>query len=128
MNFLKMDKKYNLKYFISLLFLIIFFLYIYIYVTNKWFIEGLEDMNINTSLSSDFASNFCNENNGGKSEKACGRLTRNNCMKTSCCIWTNKNKCSAGDADGLKFYNLNDESSAIKYYYYKNKRYDLKTE
>jgi len=121
MNLFKISKKYSLKYLI--LFLIITFLfYIFFNLTNTHIRESLKDMSINTNLSTDFASNFCNDNSGGKSEAACNSLTRNNCMKTSCCIWTNDNKCAAGDKDGLKFKDA-DKNSKLEYYYFKNECY-----
>ncbi len=49
----------------------------------------------------------------------CSKLTEYNCKRIGCCVFTNENKCVAGDRTGpTAEYNTN-----IDYYYYKNKCY-----
>jgi len=48
---------------------------------------------------------FCESYRGssGALDSSCGKLTKNNCSATSCCIWTSDNKCVAGGAGGSTF-------------------------
>jgi hypothetical protein len=48
---------------------------------------------------------FCESYRGssGTLETSCGKLTKNNCSATSCCIWTSDSKCVAGGAGGPTF-------------------------
>jgi hypothetical protein len=44
---------------------------------------------------------FCKNHFGFDLEKACNKLTRNNCSQTSCCSWTTK--CKASNKNGIIF-------------------------
>ena len=118
------NKKYSLNYYLLFLFFIGFFFYLFFYTTNSHITVGIRNMSRNSGLSTDFAANFCKDNSGGKSEQACSNLTRNNCMQTSCCIWTNRNRCAAGDKSGLKFRSQNpNRNDRLSFYFFRNKCY-----
>ena len=51
---------------------------------------------------------FCNsfKGNSGELNKQCGELTKNNCLKTDCCVYAKmegKERCLAGNASGPTF-------------------------
>lgn len=70
------------------------------------------------------AKAFCETNKGADLEKSCNGLTKNNCGKTSCCIWTNENKCVAGGASGALFNSdANGKTKQLDYYFYEGKCY-----
>lgn len=84
-------------------------------------IEGLEN-----ELSTDAAVSFCNKFGGDSSqlEGACGRLTSKNCKSSSCCVFINGNKCSAGGITGPTFKTNKDGNKiTVDNYYYMNKCY-----
>ena len=55
-------------------------------------------------------------------EGACERLTSKNCKTSSCCVFVNGNKCSAGDASGPTYKtDENGKPIAIDNFYYQNK-------
>jgi hypothetical protein len=83
-------------------------------------IEGL-----NTQLpASSSSAAFCDSNKGYALEKSCNKLTKYNCGLTSCCIWTNNNKCKAGNESGPTFNsNGKGKTLPLDYYYYQNKCY-----
>ena len=60
-------------------------------------------------------------------EKACNKLSHNNCMKTSCCVkikkTNGKEKCVAGNKHGPTYRSKNGKLIDIDGYYYKNKYY-----
>ena len=55
-----------------------------------------------TSIIINKSDAFCESHRGssGTLDKSCGKLTKNNCNSTSCCVWTSNNKCVAGGAGG----------------------------
>lgn len=61
--------------------------------------ENLEMLNLNPMNS------FCESYLGNSSEleKACNELTKENCAKLSCCVYS-KNKCVAGDSQNGATY------------------------
>jgi hypothetical protein len=72
---------------------------------------------------------FCesNETKPHELEKACNKLTKDNCNSTSCCIWLNNSKCVAGKESGPIYYqDDNNNKINIDSYYYKNKCYGNK--
>jgi hypothetical protein len=79
-------------------------------------IEGLDDMSVS----------FCNTFGGDstKLESACESLTSKNCKSSSCCVWANGNKCSAGGITGPTFKTDKDGNKiTVDNYYYMNKCY-----
>lgn len=101
-----MNLKYILKIFVFVFIIFSLFIFVYNAFYSK-FIEGLENNerekpDINTSISLNFADDFCNNNgkSGNELNKKCQELTKTNCQDTKCCIWyKNKKgeKCIAGD-------------------------------
>ena len=88
-------------------------------------IEGFEKPD--TSIIMNSTDAFCKSYQGssGELDTACGKMTRNNCTATSCCVWTSNGKCRAGTADGPIFNS--DEKGKTKqldYYYFQGKKYN----
>ena len=112
---------------IFLFLILMLFLFVYLnYVNIK---EGLQDIYVETNLSSDFAKSFCEskQSSGEETQKSCSTLTQNNCRSTSCCIWTSNGKCDAGNEDGLLFNtDSNGKQISLDYYYYKDTCYGKK--
>jgi len=84
-------------------------------------IEGLEN-----ELSTDASVSFCNTFGGDsrKLESACDSLTSKNCKASSCCVFINGNKCSAGGITGPTFKTDKDGNKiTVDNYYYMNKCY-----
>ena len=83
-------------------------------------IEGLE----NNPLTTDGGVAFCDTHKGFDQESSCNKLTEYNCNSTSCCIWTNDNKCKAGNQNGPLFNSdSNGKTIPIEYYYFQNNCY-----
>ena len=126
---------------IILLFFIIYFVFVFMYFfysnskkmkemkemkEMKKMKEGLNNIHVDTNLSSDFAKSFCESSNasGADLQTECQRLTQDNCRSTSCCIWASNQKCYAGGKDGLLFNNgPNGKPISLDYYYYKDTCY-----
>ena len=67
---------------------------------------------------------FCESQRGssGSLDGSCGKLTKNNCNATSCCVWTSDNKCVAGGVGGPTFNTgANGKTNSLDYYYFHNK-------
>jgi len=90
-------------------------------------IEGLEkpDTSIIMNSKDAFCQNF--RGSSGQLDEACGKMTRNNCSDTSCCVWTSNGKCRTGSADG-PIFNSDEKGKTIPldYYYFQNKCYGEK--
>ena len=87
-------------------------------------IEGLDNNIINNSTDA-----FCESYRGssGDLNTACGKMTRNNCTSTSCCVWTSDQKCLAGNENGPTFNSdSNGKTKNLDYYYFKEKCYGEK--
>ena len=89
-------------------------------------IEGLNNNeNPNTSIIINSNDAFCQNFRGssGNLDVACGKMTRNNCNDTSCCVWTSDEKCRAGTANGPTFNSdENGKTRALDYYYFQGKK------
>lgn len=88
-------------------------------------IEGFEkpDTAIIMNSSDAFCQNF--RGSSGKLDSACGKMTRNNCNDTSCCVWTSDGKCRAGNASGPTFNSdENGKTRALDYYYFQGNKYN----
>ena len=82
-------------------------------------IEGLA-----SSIAINANDAFCESQRGssGSLDGSCGKLTKNNCNSTSCCVWTSDDKCVAGDAGGPTFNTGADgKTNSLDYYYFHNK-------
>ena len=72
---------------------------------------------------------FCESHRGSsnKLNNSCGKLTKNNCVSTSCCVWTSDSKCFAGGSDGPTFNtDENGKTKNLDYYFYQDKCYGSK--
>ena len=120
-----MSLKYILKYliYIFLFFSLVYFLKINVsflkYKTKEGFSDDMDDI-----LNKGDA--FC-ENLRGSShilEEKCGAMNNKNCNTTSCCIWTNEEKCVSGNANGATFNSdENGKTQKLDFYYFKGKCY-----
>lgn len=82
-------------------------------------IEGLA-----SSIAINANDAFCETHRGssGSLDGSCGKLTKNNCNSTSCCVWTSNDKCVAGGAGGPTFNTGADgKTTSLDYYYFHNK-------
>jgi hypothetical protein len=69
---------------------------------------------------------FCETHRGssGALDESCGKLTKNNCSSTSCCVWTSEQKCNAGGVRGPTFNTeSNGKTKHMDYYYFQKKCY-----
>jgi secreted trypsin-like serine protease len=126
-----MDIKYILKIFIIsilILSLIILLKYIGFVIVNKEeppkeligvvTIEGMNNIPFSVSKA------FCDTHSGFDLEKSCNNLTKYNCNLTSCCVYTSKNKCQAGNSSGPIFNtDTNGKTKKNDYYIFQNKYY-----
>jgi hypothetical protein len=90
-------------------------------------IEGFEKPDTSIIINSSDA--FCQSYRGssGELDDACGKMTRNNCTDTSCCVWTSDDKCRAGNASGPTFNSdENGKTRTLDYYYFQGKCYGEK--
>jgi hypothetical protein len=91
-------------------------------------IEGLTNAP-DTSIIFNKNDAFCESHSGsgGSLDDSCGKLTKNNCNSTSCCVWTSENKCGAGYINGPTFNTEpNGKTKQLDYYYFQNKCYGPK--
>lgn len=94
--------KKKTMYIICCLFFVTLFCALFSYDTLNF--EGFKvprpenEINIDTSLTSNLADDFCNayKGSGKRMNDKCSQLTKTNCQSTECCIWSNE-KCVAGD-------------------------------
>ena len=89
-------------------------------------VEGNETMMGGVGISINKSDAFCDKYRGSSGELngKCGALTKNNCVDTSCCVWTSDQKCVAGNAQGPTFNSdANGKTKIHDYYYFKNKCY-----
>jgi hypothetical protein len=86
-------------------------------------IEGLEGLD--DPLIMDKSVSFCESHKGssGSLDESCGNLTTDNCKSTSCCVFTNDNKCVAGSQDGPTF-NIG-KTKGDKFYFFQGKCYGI---
>ena len=71
---------------------------------------------------------FCEKHrsSGKKREEACSALTKSNCNKTSCCVYTNKNECIAGSRHGPLFTTKGGvKITGVDSYYHQDKMYTI---
>jgi len=71
---------------------------------------------------------FCEKHrsSGKLREEACSSLTKKNCNKTSCCVYTNKNECIAGSRHGPLFTTKGGvKITGVDSYYHQGKMYKI---
>ena len=72
-------------------------------------------------------TSFCKSHEGKRHEleTSCNKLSKDNCLATSCCVYAdmeNKSQCHSGDEHGPTFRRDNNgKTKKIDYYYFKNK-------
>jgi len=86
-------------------------------------IEGFETANGNNS---NIPSSFCKTHEGdrNKLQTSCSKLTKSNCLATSCCVYAQmdgKEQCHSGDINGPTFKrDDNGKTKNIDYYEFRN--------
>lgn len=89
-------------------------------------IEKVVDIEAFDSMNS---TGFCKSHEGDRNslQKSCAKLTKENCLATSCCVYAKMNgkeQCHSGDQHGPTFRrNENGKTHDIDYYYFRNKCY-----
>lgn len=79
------------------------------------------------SLDEMLKTGFCKSHLGKPTEleTECGKLSKNSCTATSCCVWASMNSvesCVSGNKDGPIFKNgTPDSPKTLDYYYFENK-------
>lgn len=79
------------------------------------------------SLDAKLKAGFCKTNLGkpAELEKECGKLGKDSCTSTSCCVWAkmdSKESCVSGNQHGPIFKNApNGSPKTLDYYYFENK-------
>jgi hypothetical protein len=128
-----MDYKYILKIIIITFFILSLIAFISsigfnLDSTKLFTMEGLTNPP-DTSIIINKSDAFCESHRGssGTLDKSCGKLTKNNCNSTSCCVWTSDNKCLAGGDRGPTFNtDSNGKTKELDYYYFQNKCHGTK--
>jgi len=88
--------------------------------------KKMDDILSDKFLKFDLADDFCKKFEGSslELEKACNRLTPDNCNKTACCVFLNGKKCVAGTVKGPVFQTTPKGASIpVDYYYYQYKKF-----
>lgn len=89
---------------------------------NKDLMKEIKSMGLEPPLG------FCEKHrsSGKLREEACNVLTKRNCNKTSCCVYTNKKKCVAGSRNGPLFTTKNGvKITGLDKYYHQDKMYKI---
>ena len=79
-------------------------------------------------------TSFCKTHEGDRNnlQNSCSKLTKNNCLATSCCVYAlmdGREQCHSGDINGPTFKrDDNGKTKDIDYYYYRNKCFGSKCE
>lgn len=123
-----MDYKYILKIIIITFFILSLIAFINLDSAKFLTMEGLANPP-DTSIIINKSDAFCESHRGssGTLDKSCGKLTKNNCNSTSCCVWTSDNKCLAGGDRGPTFNtDSNGKTKELDYYYFQNKCHGTK--
>jgi hypothetical protein len=63
--------------------------------------ETMENIDLNINPVGGFCESFLGDSSN--LEPACNRLTKESCFETSCCVYTDTNKCVAGSKHGPTF-------------------------
>lgn len=117
--------KYSLNVFIFILLFLSLSLFIYFIFSTVSSVEGLTNSTGLSNIMNPSAA-FCESHRGssGDLDKACRKLTRDNCNDTSCCVWRSPGKCVAGGMGGPTFNtDAKGKTETLDYYYFQNKCY-----
>lgn len=114
-----MKLKYILNIFIVILFILSSFIFVNYILKERTLIETLQTQSRDMPFSFSMEDAFCEKysKSGSNLENACNELTKDNCLSTSCCVWTSRQKCVAGNANGPLF-NTNSQGKTIPFGYY----------
>ena len=127
----------NFKYILKIVIVVSLILSLIVFINSIGFnlnakklltMEGLTNPP-DTSIIINKSDAFCESHRGssGTLDKSCGKLTKNNCNSTTCCVWTSDNKCLAGGARGPTFNtDSNGKTKELGYYYFQNKCHGAK--
>lgn len=116
-----MKFKYVLNVFVVILFILSMICFGN-YILNKKIVESLS---IPFSMEDAFCEKY--SKSGSNLENECNTLTKDNCLSTSCCIWTSEKKCAAGNASGALFNtDSQGNTESLDYYFFKSKCYGTK--
>ena len=112
-------KKYkNIIIFTSILILLISFLVYFIYFLERKLKDGFTNIDEIQDIQKEIrgmglepALGFCEKHrsSGINREEECNKLTKDNCSKTTCCVYINNSKCVAGTANGALYKTKNGE-------------------
>ena len=124
-------KKYNnIIIFTSIFILLISFIIYSIYFLEKKLKDGFQNIQEMQDIHKEIhdmglepALGFCEKHrsSGVKREQECNKLTKDNCAKTSCCVYTNNNKCVAGSAHGTLYKTKNGEKIDVSTFHHNGK-------
>ena len=79
-------------------------------------LETMDNMDLNIHPISSFCESFLGD--ASNLEPACNRLTQESCSKTSCCVYTDVNKCVAGSKHGPTFKSDKDGNPINNSFFY----------
>jgi hypothetical protein len=86
--------------------------------------EGMENSEIPIRGAA-FCENYRGSSNSLNEE--CMKLTKRNCLSTSCCVYTSEDKCLAGGQGGPTFNSdIKGKTKNLDYYYYQDQCYGPK--
>lgn len=139
-------KKKNVIIFgIIILFLIFILGYFVTFIENKFFLKK-EGFSLNNTSSSSSKKEkleiqkeiqelglephlgFCesHRNSGKGREEACSKLSKENCAMTSCCVYTDQERCVAGSSRGTLYKTKNGKPLKVETYHHYGKCYGKK--
>ena len=109
MNFI-VNLKFVLKLFIYVFIFISFISFIQLFWINKNIqkikrtnVEGLINLQKDNILNKEDAFCETHRNSSGVLNESCKKLTKQNCLSTSCCVYLSDDTCVAGSASGPTF-------------------------
>ena len=130
-----MKKKINMVIFISILILLIGFIIYSISFLERKLKDGFQNVKEIHDVHKEIkemglepALGFCEKyrSSGRKRERECNKLTKENCAYTSCCVYTNNNKCVAGSKDGPLYKTKNGEKINVTTFHHYGKSHGKK--
>lgn len=122
-----MNTNFIINNYLNIIFVIVFtFLFLAI-SQSKWNFNPnipppklLQQITLETMENMDTVNSFCKSflGDAGSLESACNRLTEESCSKTSCCVYTDMNKCVAGSKHGPTFKSYKDGNPIKNSFFY----------
>ena len=95
---------------------------------------GVEREGFENNSDNNMEKSFCKTHEGdrNKLQTSCSKLTKNNCLATSCCVYAkmdDKEQCHSGDISGPTFKrDENGKTKKIEYYHFRNNCFGNKCE